>query len=66
MSYDSWLERPYQDRYDDAAAYEAWLESEDLDADEDHWDEFVQAMDDAAEPDPDRAYDEMRERDLFD
>lgn len=49
MSYDSWLEAPYRQRADEGAAYEAWCEKNDKDPDDDLWDEFVDAMEQARE-----------------
>lgn len=36
MSYDAWLEQPYQDRYAEGERYVAWCEANDLDPSEDH------------------------------
>jgi hypothetical protein len=44
MGYDEWLEQPYTDaarRQDD---YEQWCEYMGYDANEDHWDEFDEAI----------------------
>lgn len=49
MSYDAWLERPYQERAAESDAYVSWCESNDLDPDDDHWDAFRDAMDQARE-----------------
>lgn len=45
MSYDSWLEAPYQQRATEADAYVAWCEANDLDPDDDLWDDFRDEMD---------------------
>jgi hypothetical protein len=47
MSYDSWLEAPYQRAAAQADAYVTWCEGEGLDPDDDHWQAFEEAMDDA-------------------
>lgn len=49
MSYDAWLERPYQDAAAESDAYVSWCEREGLDPDDDHYDEFRDAMDQARE-----------------
>lgn len=49
MSYDAWLEKPYQDRAASDDAYFQWCEDNDLDPSDDHEAEFEQAMDDARE-----------------
>lgn len=49
MSYDAWLERPYQERADESDAYVSWCEKQDLDPNEDHWDEFRDAAAQARE-----------------
>lgn len=49
MTYDAWLERPYQTHYAQNDAYFDWCESNDLDPEEDHWDEWQTSLEDAAE-----------------
>lgn len=49
MSYDAWLEKPYQDAAAEAEAYAQWCEREGHDPDDDLWDEFNDAMAEAKE-----------------
>lgn len=49
MSYDSWLEAPYQERADATDAYVEWCEENDHDPDGDFWDDFEQYSIDRAE-----------------
>jgi hypothetical protein len=44
-----YLEAPYVAAAAQQDAYERWCDSEGLDADGDHWADFEQAMEDAAE-----------------
>lgn len=49
MSYDSWLEAPYQQAAAESDAYVTWCEANDRDPDEDHYDDFRADMDDRRE-----------------
>lgn len=66
MSYDSWLEKPYQDRADEDEAFEAWKErmqkEDDLSDEERDALDFSDFEDYCAAEDEDRqlAWDEMR------
>lgn len=43
-NYDAWLEKPYQDFYAEADAYVEWCEENGLDPEDDHNEDFKQAM----------------------
>lgn len=65
-NYDGWLEAPYQKHYADEAAYVDWCEDNDIDADDDNWDAWQTAMENAADDAAMERAEAAREDAMFD
>lgn len=63
--YDRWLDAELERRACADDAYQAWVEENDLDPDEDHTVAFEQAMEDAAEDHAERMAEERADRDRY-
>lgn len=67
MDYDAWLEKPYQDREEEGAAFVDWCEENDVyPGADDAWDLWKDAMQGAADDAAERAAEARAEAREFD